>query len=91
MGIQSGVRQAQIVSAGAGDASYGRYGMYGGYAAVNSYDRTSDARAAESERRVVRAEEKADAATNIQQLRAGIVSATADIRRKMTQKYQVEF
>jgi hypothetical protein len=91
MGIQSGVRQAEIVSSGAGGASYGRYGMYGGYAAVNSYDRTSDARAAESQRRVVRAEEKADMATNVQQLRAGVVSATTDIRRKMTQKYQVEF
>jgi hypothetical protein len=91
MGIQSGVRQAEIVSAGAGGASYGRYGMYGGYAAVNSYDRTSDARAAESQRRVVRAEEKADAATNVQQIRANVVSATADIRRKMTQKYQAEF
>jgi hypothetical protein len=91
MGIQSGVRQAEIVSSGAGGASYGRYGMYGGYAAVTSYDRTSDARAAESQRRVVRAEEKADASTNIQQIRAGVVSATADIRRKMTQKYQVEF
>ncbi len=89
MGIQSGVRQAEINSSG---ASYGRYGMYGGYGAgINSYDRTADARATDADRRVVRAEEKADAATNIQQIRANVVSATADIRRKMTQKYQVEF
>ncbi len=92
MGIQSGVRQAQITSSDVGNAGSGRYGMYGGYgAAINSYDRTADARATEADRRVVRAEEKADMATNVQQLRAGIVSATADIRRKMTQKYQVEF
>ncbi len=89
MGIQSGVRQAEINSSG---ASYGRYGMYGGYGAgINSYDRTADARATDADRRVVRAEEKADAATNVQQIRANVVSATADIRRKMTQKYQVEF
>jgi hypothetical protein len=91
MGIQSGVRQAEINSSDAG-AAYGRYGAWGGYgAAVSAYDRTADARGIESERRVVRAEEKADAATNIQQLRAAVIDATASIRRKMTEKYQVEF
>jgi hypothetical protein len=39
----------------------------------------------------VRAQEKATAATDIQQVRQGIIAATADIRRKMTQKYQIEF
>jgi hypothetical protein len=88
MGIQSGVRQAQINSSNTdADYSSGRYGMYGGYGT----DRTAQAKGIETERRVVRAEEKGNAATNIQQIRAEVVAATADVRRKMTQKYQVEF
>jgi formate dehydrogenase maturation protein FdhE len=91
MGIQSGVRQAQINSSNTGaayaDYSSGRYGVYGGYGT----DRTAQAKGIETERRVVRAEEKGNAATNIQQIRAEVVAATADVRRKMTQKYKVEF
>ncbi len=30
-------------------------------------------------------------ATDVQQLRQGIISATTDIRRKMTKKYKIEF
>ena len=30
-------------------------------------------------------------ATDVQQIRRAIIEATSDIRRKMTQKYQVEF
>jgi hypothetical protein len=43
------------------------------------------------DRRVVRAEEKAIAATDIQRVRQEIIAATTDTRRKMTQKYQIEF
>ena len=67
--------------------------MYGGYGgAVSTYNPTAEAQGIQAERRVVRAEEKADMPPRtVQQLRAGIVAATADIRRKMTQKYKVEF
>ena len=51
----------------------------------------ADLKAVGAERRVVRAEEKAIMATDVQQLRQDIIAATTDIRRKMTQKYQIEF
>lgn len=94
MGIQSGVRQAEIISsdAGTGYAAYGRYGVYGGYGGVvTTYDPAAEAKGIAEDRRVVRAEEKADMATNVHQIRASVIDATADLRRKMTQKYQVEF
>jgi hypothetical protein len=99
MGIQSGVRQAQITTAdvapyAVGTSRWGRYGYYGGYGGARGYavyDRGAEMKAVESERRVVRAEEKAVAATDIQQLRQDIIAATTDMRRKMTQKYKVEF
>jgi len=98
MGIQSGVRQAQITSSSAGygyvGASYGRYGAYGGYGgsvAVPVYSPMAEVKGVGAERRVVRAEEKATMATDVHAIRADIIAATADIRRKMTQKYQVEF
>ena len=37
------------------------------------------------------AEEKGIMATDVQKLRQDLIAATADIRRKMTQKYQIEF
>ena len=92
MGIKSGVRQAQITG---GDVSYDagtRWGGYGGYGpGYGGGEATAEAKAKESERRVVRAEEKGIAATDVQQIRQSIIAATADIRRKMTEKYQVEF
>ena len=98
MGIQSGVRQAQIISSSAGygyvDYNVGRYGAYGGYGAsgtITTYDPVAEARGIYAERRVVKAEEKATMATDVQTLRQNLIAATTDIRRKMTQKYQVEF
>jgi hypothetical protein len=90
MGIQSGVRQAQITGGGGDDYGYGgyRYGAYGGY---GGYDAYGEVKAVGAERRVVRAEEKSIMATDVQQLRQAIIAATTDIRRKMTQKYQIEF
>ena len=98
MGIQSGVRQAQIISSSAGygymDYSVGRFGAYGGYGAsgtITTYDPVAEAKGIYAERRVVKAEEKATMATDVQTLRQNLIAATTDIRRKMTQKYQVEF
>ena len=92
MGIQSGVRQTQITSGNVdgGDYVYGGY-RYGAYGAYGGYDPYADARAKESQRRVVRAEEKGIMATDVQKLRQDLIAATTDIRRKMTKKYQIEF
>ena len=60
-------------------------------APVSGADATAEAKAKESERRVVRAEEKGIAATDVQQIRQAIIAATADIRQKMTEKYEMQF
>ena len=70
---------------GYGDYRYGAYGQYGRRAQMG------EIKAVGAERRVVRAEEKAAMATDVQKLRQDLIAATADIRRKMTQKYQTEF
>jgi hypothetical protein len=94
MGIQSGARESQIISSSAGYGYVGgyRYGAYGSYGGAYSvYSPRAEARGIEAERRVVRSQEKGNMAMNVQQIRDGIIAATADVRRKMTQKYQVEF
>jgi hypothetical protein len=92
MGIQSGVRQSQITGADVAPGNYGytgyRYGAYGQY---GNRAGMATVKAVGVERRVVRAEEKGIAATDIQKLRQDLISATTDIRRKMTKKYQIEF
>lgn len=89
MGIETGVRQAGITSS-PNDSSYGgyRYGAYGVYADSGVHD---EIKAVGAERRVARAEERAIAAGDVQQYAQAIIAATSDIRRKMTQKYQIEF
>jgi hypothetical protein len=87
MGIQTNARSAQVTSTYGGYGNdYGyRYGAYGRYGAA------SEMRAVGTERRAIGAQEKAVAATDVQGIRQSIIEATADMRRKMTQKYQVEF
>jgi len=81
------LRQARLAIRTMGIQSGARqaqiWGSDGGYG--------DDHQAKESERRGVRAEEKATMATNVYQIRDTIITATSDVRRKMTQKYQVEF
>jgi hypothetical protein len=97
MGIQSGVRSAQITSGSVGgsDGYYGyggyRYGAYGVYNGGADIYGMGNVKAVGEQRRVVRAEEKSIAATDVQQIRQNIGAASADIRRKMSQKYQIEF
>ena len=94
MGIRSGVRESQITSSSAGYGYVGgyRYGAYGGYGGVRSvYSPRAEARGIAADRRVVRSEEKGNMATNVHQIRDAMIGATSDMRRKMTQKYQVEF
>jgi hypothetical protein len=85
MGIQSGVGQAGITSSG--DAGYGGYEYRGSGASAG----LGEIKAVGAERRVVRAEEKSIAAGDVQHYAQAIIAATTDIRRRMTQKYQVEF
>jgi hypothetical protein len=94
MGIRSGVREQQITSSGTGYGYVGgyRYGAYGGYGYGRTvYSPRAEARGVSQERRVARSEETGNMAMNVHQIRDGIIAATAEIRRKMTQKYQVEF
>ena len=98
MGIQSGARTAQVTSSNAapyvvGTARWGRYGRYGGYVGVRGgvYGQRAEMKNIDSQRRAIRAQEKGVAATDVGQLRQGVLSATADIRRKMTKKYQLQF
>jgi hypothetical protein len=93
MGIQSGVREAQITGADvyAGDYGYGGGYRYGAYGAYGRRGQMAEVKAVEADRRVVRAEEKGIMATDVQKLRQDLIAATTEIRRKMTKKYQIEF
>jgi hypothetical protein len=77
-GIQSGLQQAQITGGWVDDG----YGY--GYGYRTGWDVQAD-------RRVVRAEQKASGVTDVYAIRGQIIAATTDIRRKMTQRYQIEF
>lgn len=92
MGIQSAARQSQITGGdvSAGDYGYGGY-RYGAYGAYGGRPQMAEIKGVGQERRAVRAEEKGIMATDVQKLRQDLIAATADIRRKMTQKYQIEF
>lgn len=105
MGIRGGARTAQITSSNAGPYAvnttrWGRYGRYGGGVGVNTYGvyggygmygQRAEMKNIEAQRRAIRAKEKGVAATDVGQIRQGVVAATSDIRRKMTQKYQMQF
>lgn len=105
MGIRGGERTAQITSSNAGPYAvgttrWGRYGRYGGYGGASSYGvyggsgmygQRAEMKNIGSQRRAVRAQEKGIAATDVGQLRQGVIAATSDIRRKMTEKYQLQF
>ncbi len=75
MGIQSGVRQAQVTSGSVGgsDGGYGyggyRYGAYGAYNGGADIYGMGNVKAVGEERRVIRAEEKATMATDVQTIR----------------------
>ena len=92
MGIQSAARQSQITGSDvyAGYYGYGGY-RYGAYGAYGQRAQMAEIKGVGQERRAVRAEEKGIMATDVQKLRQDLIAATADIRRKMTQKYQIEF
>jgi hypothetical protein len=95
MGIRSGARTSQITPQSIGPTDYyggyryGRYGWYGGGVAV--YNPQDTIRQWDSERRAIRGQEKGKMATDVNSIREEVIQATADVRREMTQRYQVEF
>lgn len=94
MGIQTAQRQSQhqyvYNNSSSVSGGYDNYG-YGFGPQVVMEDRYAGARQTSAARREVKAEEKAIAATDVHQIRDQIIKATTDMRRKMTQKYQIEF
>ena len=98
MGIRSGAREAQTFGtlgpsnvAAFGGGAYGPYGGGGAWGVRYTYDPLSDVKGTEAARRVVRSEERSIMTSDVHTIRDQLVRASADIRRKMTQKYQVEF
>jgi hypothetical protein len=91
MGIRKGARTREITSGG-GDEDYYYYGGYG-YGRYNSgvTGMVNDLKDVEQQRGIVRAQEKANMATSVHQIRADVIAATSDIRRQMTEKYRVQF
>jgi hypothetical protein len=89
LGIRSNVRAREITSVDTGAYYYGSYG-YGRYGVGYVQGMRNDMLLVEQQRGIVRAQEKGSAATSIQEIKANLVSATADIRRKMTEKYKAQ-
>lgn len=65
---------------------YGRWGTNGYYAGY-----AQDVRALQQDRTQIRTEERISAATDARSIMQEVTEATADIRVKMTQKYQANF
>ncbi len=90
MGIRTGVRSSEINSSNTGnDYYYGGYGYgrYGGGVAAG----VNDIKAVEQQRGVVRAQEKGSMASSVHEIRANVIATTTDLRRKMTEKYRIQF
>jgi len=75
----------------------GGYAAYGGYAynlpGANAWANSAYAqvRAEAHQRQLIRSEEKAATAMDVQGIKADLIEATSIIRRRMTERYQVEF
>lgn len=99
MGIRGGVRKAEIQHADTSPYRVGyryggranRWGGSWGGAAVAVYDPAAEVKSIDAQRRVVGAQERATMATDVFSIRDQVTQATNDIRRTMTQRYQVEF
>jgi hypothetical protein len=99
IGIRSAARQAQIVPEANVTASYSgfgpmaRYGAFGGYRVFGGYGGYAEAtfRDVSADRRTVRTEERSRGASEARQIMQQIENEMADMRRKMTEKYQIEF
>lgn len=100
VGIRSGARAAQVTPNVAGTAVAGGYGPYnqygvygygwrpygGGYAAMQW-----EVQDVSSQRRAIRAEERAKGSTQARDIMAEIRTETQKVRRQMTERYKMEF
>jgi hypothetical protein len=99
MGIRGGARKAQTFGSTApysvSGYGFGSYGAYGGgvsaWGAQAVYDPLADIKGTHAERLKVKAEEKGIMASDVRTIQDQLNQATADVRRKMTLKYKVEF
>lgn len=104
--IDAGAQQYQTQGSVGGVADpyyYGGYGYgrgvygggwYGGPVANRAATRSAamqEMRSELSEKRVIRTQARADIAGDLNSIKAQIVQVTNDVRRKMTQRYQLEF
>jgi hypothetical protein len=85
IGIRSGAREAQVYQTVTTD--YSAYSGYGG----GGYSYYTEWRNVDSERRAIRAEERATGATSARGIAQELENALAKVRQDLTQKYQVEF
>ncbi len=93
IGIRSGERSAQVYGGRGFDSGgfrYGRFGAFGGGTAGYRVG-VNTTSAVQAERRAIRAQEKAVGATDARAIMKDVEGATAEIRRTMTQRYQIEF
>jgi hypothetical protein len=89
-GIRSGARSAQVTG---GDVGSGYYGGYDGYAVFSSSANYAAAQvgAVEQERRAIRAQERGQSSTDVRAVIRELQEETSKTRRKMTEKYGIEF
>ena len=88
-GIRSGARSAQVTSGSGGDG----YGSYAPYALFGSAASSAAAEvgAVEQERRAIRAQERGQSSTDVRAIIHQIEEETSNIRRVMTERYNMEF
>jgi len=100
MGIRGGARKAQISGYDMGPTASYSYGgargsNWGGYRAgwgtVNYYNPMDTVKQVGEARRKIGAQEKATMATNVFTIRDDVIAATSEVRRGLSEKYQVQF
>jgi hypothetical protein len=91
-GIRSGARSAQVTS---GDVGYGYDYGYAPYALFSGASQATVAQAqvgaVEQERRAIRAQEQGQSSTDVRAIIRQIEEETSNIRRQMTERYNIEF
>jgi hypothetical protein len=86
-GISSGARSAQVTPA---DVGYGGYAPYALFSSGANYA-AAEVGAVEQARRAIRAEEQGQSSTDVRAIILQIQEDTSTVRRKMTERYNIEF
>jgi hypothetical protein len=86
-GIRSGAQSAQVTS---GDAGYADYAPYALFSSAANYA-AAEVGAVEQQRRAIRAQEKGESSTDVRAIVREIQEDTSNIRRRMTERYNMEF